>query len=373
MQRHESLLHTLRTILDQSFDDFEVVVADNASDEQTQRTVESLNSNKLRWSRTSERLTMSDNWERGLELARGQFLLVLGDDDGLMPEALRLAHAFLTQTGSEIVTWFPHQYWWPEFIYPPNRNMLCVNLPRDHHRIDARVALTAFLQHQETYFVLPGLYNSFMSRRAIDAVRSRVGRYFADPIPDVYSGIVNAFSHPEFIRSGRALSISGFSKKSIGSSKWCYSQGKNVREDYIAAERKRVADLCHPALIESWNIEIIIGSVTLRACELLGIELPPMESVARALLVAMGSGLNRDPDSYDIQRSDMDRLAAKYGLTIEPEMTPPKVVGKIVFPQGPQFRADGSLLQLNINGAWANAANIYDACRLAHAVQPSLD
>ena len=57
-QRHETLLGCLRTLVDQPSDDYEIVVADNASSEETRAVCDSFRSPKLRHVRCDEPLSM---------------------------------------------------------------------------------------------------------------------------------------------------------------------------------------------------------------------------------------------------------------------------------------------------------------------------
>lgn len=72
----------IRSVLDQGFDDIELIVADNAN---TDRTREVLAGHKhdprLRVVRHDELLSVTDNWASTLEMARGEYVLMIGDDD----------------------------------------------------------------------------------------------------------------------------------------------------------------------------------------------------------------------------------------------------------------------------------------------------
>ena len=50
--------------------------------------VDEVASPKVRYLRTPDALAMSSNWEFALSHARGEFVILMGDDDGLLPHAL---------------------------------------------------------------------------------------------------------------------------------------------------------------------------------------------------------------------------------------------------------------------------------------------
>ena len=126
--RPETLRHTLATLLSQPGDDYEVVVADNCGGPATRALVEALAAPKLRYARCDEILPMADNWERGLSLCAGEYVTVLGDDDGLVMGALPIARTAIDAALPEILAWRPHVYWWPDTIVPWIRNLLILAL-----------------------------------------------------------------------------------------------------------------------------------------------------------------------------------------------------------------------------------------------------
>src|SRR5204863_7515060 len=88
-ERAETLQYSLRTCVEQGFDDYEIVVCDNCSSPATREVVEACTSPRVRYVRADRPLAMSANWELAVSHARGEYVTVLGDDDGLMPYALR--------------------------------------------------------------------------------------------------------------------------------------------------------------------------------------------------------------------------------------------------------------------------------------------
>ena len=81
-QRHDTLKYAMETVLAQEFDDFELVVMDNFGNPETAKVVDSFGSAKVVYRRSDEVLAMSDNRERGLAACAGEYVTVIGDDDG---------------------------------------------------------------------------------------------------------------------------------------------------------------------------------------------------------------------------------------------------------------------------------------------------
>jgi glycosyltransferase involved in cell wall biosynthesis len=84
------LAETIRSVLDQTYRDFELVVLDNASTDRSGAVARSFGDPRIRIERNRETLPQADNWNRIVELARGPLVKVVCADDLLHPRCLEL-------------------------------------------------------------------------------------------------------------------------------------------------------------------------------------------------------------------------------------------------------------------------------------------
>ena len=82
------LREAIESALAQSFADIEVLVCDNASADGTGEVVRSFQDPRLRYVRNDQDLGMVGNWNRCIELARGELIANLADDDLMLPDRL---------------------------------------------------------------------------------------------------------------------------------------------------------------------------------------------------------------------------------------------------------------------------------------------
>lgn len=83
------LAAAIESVLAQSFADFELVVIDDASPDDTPRIVERYcDDTRVRFVRNSSNLGPQGNWNRCLAEARGEFVKVLPHDDVIAPDCL---------------------------------------------------------------------------------------------------------------------------------------------------------------------------------------------------------------------------------------------------------------------------------------------
>jgi glycosyltransferase involved in cell wall biosynthesis len=78
----------IESCLSQTFGEFELLVCDNASQDGTATTVAGFDDPRIRYVRNERDLGMVGNWNRCLELARGELIANLCDDDLMVPTRL---------------------------------------------------------------------------------------------------------------------------------------------------------------------------------------------------------------------------------------------------------------------------------------------
>ena len=86
------LYYTLKSCANQEFQDVEFVICDDASSDNTHEVVNSfVNADtRFRSHRSSANRGMLENFEAGLDLLRGDYVIALGSDDILMPNSLQI-------------------------------------------------------------------------------------------------------------------------------------------------------------------------------------------------------------------------------------------------------------------------------------------
>src|ERR1700737_1288189 len=84
-KRPEFLESTLQSILKQTFQDFEVIVSDNDTEQSGKRVVESFNDSRFKYFPNPENLGMKKSFNLSLNRSSGEFIIMIADDDPLYP------------------------------------------------------------------------------------------------------------------------------------------------------------------------------------------------------------------------------------------------------------------------------------------------
>ena len=84
----ETIRETIQSVLNQHFIDFEIVIVDNASTDETVKIVENFRDERIRLIRNPVTVPAGENWTKCVQMARGEWTKLLCADDLLTRNAL---------------------------------------------------------------------------------------------------------------------------------------------------------------------------------------------------------------------------------------------------------------------------------------------
>ena len=231
-QRHETLPFAIKTVLQQSFCDYEIVVADNCSSRETYEVVQEFDNPKIKYFRSEKPLAMTDNWEFAVSKAAGEYVIVFGDDDGLVNNSLLYLYQVIQKTGFEVIRWERVYYSWPNIQPSQFANCLNINFANNNYLYKGKEVVQAIVNLNVDYTKLPMLYNSAIKRNMLLKLKQKTGRLLKSIIPDIYSGYAIAYLSDNYLSLGNSLSINGGSAKSNGTAHSFQPQNNSIVNDF---------------------------------------------------------------------------------------------------------------------------------------------
>lgn len=93
----------VESVLAQSFTDFELIISDNFSNDQTPEVIDSFRDDRIRAFRTESSLSIGDSYSFAQSQARGEFVVLASDDDALTPVLLEKCKEAIDKFGAEVV------------------------------------------------------------------------------------------------------------------------------------------------------------------------------------------------------------------------------------------------------------------------------
>jgi glycosyltransferase involved in cell wall biosynthesis len=100
-QGEQWLRQTIESVLRQSYPQFELIIVDDASPDQTRELVQQYRDPRIRYIRHAENRGANQAWQTGLQAATGELIACLDQDDFFHPDKL-LAHVRLHQEQPQI-------------------------------------------------------------------------------------------------------------------------------------------------------------------------------------------------------------------------------------------------------------------------------
>jgi len=216
----DTLEHTLRTCVMQEYKNLEIIVSDNYSQDKTREVVESYQDHRIRYINTGKRLSMSDNFEFALSYVKPRgYVIYLGDDDGLLPNAIYDINALLLKTGAQVLRWNVASYFWPNLEGNQANQLNIPSLKSNISKQRSDRVINQVISFEEPYQSLPLLYiYSAIAYDIIEEIKKLSGRFYHSMTPDVYSGFAVAGCVNNFINTTRPYAIGGSSQHSNGAS-----------------------------------------------------------------------------------------------------------------------------------------------------------
>ncbi len=97
--RAEKLNNAINKILKQSFKDFEIVISDNCSSDDTRKVVLDFKDKRIKYFKTREHTDVMPNVRKSINLSKGKYVFLHGDDDYLLNDkVLEKLHKIISRT-----------------------------------------------------------------------------------------------------------------------------------------------------------------------------------------------------------------------------------------------------------------------------------
>lgn len=221
----QTLRHTILTCLNQrNVDTFEILISDNSVEgyDDIRVLCNEWKEEKIRYIHTPRILDVSKSFEYAVLQAKGEFIIPVGSDDGVLPWALEVLEDIREKYPDElIINWKRGFYAWPGFN-KGQENMFVI--PNQYekgeygeHYVSGDEYIHLVLESESNIYLLPMLYiNSGFHKRYLYKLLKKTKRLWDGWNQDAYMGIVNSCINEYILNLEYPLAIAGMSSMSLG-------------------------------------------------------------------------------------------------------------------------------------------------------------
>ncbi len=216
-ERCEYLKAALESAIKVDSGDIEILVSDNASADETRAIVEAVGDPRVRYVNTGSRVSMRQNFEFAITEAKGDYFLMIGDDDAVIPSVVPQLIEILKKEKPDLVWWSPPLYQWPSDTERSNPHLLVTNkMMFGGYAVKGTASLASAMCEGtlRTQRHMPSIYHGCASRILMEDIKRRAGQYFGAQNPDCYVSFAGCLLTPRYIRLEHPISIAGASPRS---------------------------------------------------------------------------------------------------------------------------------------------------------------
>ncbi len=178
-QRGALLRETLRGLLLQEHDNYQIVVSNNYSQDETRKVLsEYAGEPRVKIIHTDRKLSMPVHWEFAMDHVEGEYIIILGDDDGVRPDFLSILDIVIEHTGANLIKFKTGLYYHPDWV-DNKRNTFefddrCSNR---YFEVDKRSVISDFCEFTN-YAIFPNLGPTCFSLELFRKAKQKCGTVF---------------------------------------------------------------------------------------------------------------------------------------------------------------------------------------------------
>lgn len=243
--RQKYCLSAVESILSLSDNNIEVVVQDNSDDKSLQDMLQPfMQDSRMIYRYTPPPFSSIDNFNAALELATGEYVCLIGDDDGINPEIIEAAQWAKDNNVDALVGNIKANYRWegtgaPDtfFTKMTGGTLTILDFDGKAKRVDIEDSLNKLMANGCTNYLefpLPKLYHGIVRKSIFDNIKKETGAFIKGLSPDIYSAISLACKVNKLIYIDYPFTIPGV----------C-GQSTSITEGQLKKHSKRLEDAPH--------------------------------------------------------------------------------------------------------------------------------
>lgn len=219
--RQKYCIEAIKQIISLDMTEVQIVIQDNSDDIGLEEFIKELKSEDIIYNYHGGVLSFVDNFSEAISLADGEYICMIGDDDGVLPNILEVTKYAKENQIDAIIPMLNAVYCWPSdrpFIKKAENGYLCLSyIKKTFKQINSLNGLQDLMRtggqnYQSLH--LPRVYHGIVKREMLNMVREKTGNYFNGLTPDIYMAVALALVCKKVYKLEYPFTISGICPKS---------------------------------------------------------------------------------------------------------------------------------------------------------------
>ena len=238
LNRASYLSFAIRSVLNQTFENLELIVSNNSSTDNTEQIVKSFSDKRIRYVKTEKIIPMNDSWDFALGYAEGEYVTFLGDDDAHSSIYLESLKKVIDEHKAQIVSTRMADYQYQSsdsyksesLTTPPFTNKLLIY---DSRQLIKDIYINAGLCKGDSpdVYQIPQLINTAYHKSIFLDIKNRFGRICPKTLAgDFYLAVASLNLVEKYYYLDAPLSFHGISPDSTTSSITSQPKGTDLKK-----------------------------------------------------------------------------------------------------------------------------------------------
>lgn len=214
------LQNCVDSIITQQYEDYEIIISDNFSEDGTTEYIDSIQNNHIKVFHTTSFLPQYENWNFAISKAAGRWQMILGSDDSVTPFFFEIADKLVLiaeKKNIKIIKSNRIYFFWSG-VEDDYKDLLCsFNIENTFSILKTKEILHESLYNNQ-FCELPQMYTTCLFRKDLcDRLKdNQLTKHVLYESPDAYLGVAACIMEKKYIYSNMPLGWVGTSVSSQG-------------------------------------------------------------------------------------------------------------------------------------------------------------
>lgn len=220
--RQRFCLQAIKQILTINDSQLQIVIQDNSDDKSLKEMIDvDIVDSRVKYNYNATQLSFVDNFSEAIALSDGEYVSMIGDDDGVLPYIMDVVRSVKRNDLDALIPAVNSVYIWPNdkpIVKNAENGYLCLSyLSSGVKKVNLDKALEKLMYYGAQKYQklnLVKLYHGIVKKECLEKVKEKAGNYFRGLTPDIYGAVSLSLVCKRVVKINIPVTISGICNNS---------------------------------------------------------------------------------------------------------------------------------------------------------------